>query len=313
MIDIISSSIRIGNFLKEDDCYKAIAAFYCELDKNNPVAHEYFNYLNRYLLEYGFMAFEAVDFLLKNNANNSEAFVRATVKKISALLSTIPDYNKILKLSRELEEKADKYVFDILTHIKGFPNPPVSKPTPKIQQISNELSTAVIRSGVCSWINNPKQALFVSQSKDFLDQYERATAKFRKGFPYNKSIRNIIESYDKSNKLLAKVAENQKLVQFLIKNGIVQGFFYKIIELHETEIVKLRESYKSQPIHPVAIRINGLLSLDRALFFRYRTNNETNYLICRKMNIKYTPDQCITNLFGYRYPTNEYSIFTLPI
>ena len=53
MIDIISSSIRIGNLLKQDPYYQAISEFYWKIDRQNSVAKEYEDFLNRYLLEYG--------------------------------------------------------------------------------------------------------------------------------------------------------------------------------------------------------------------------------------------------------------------
>ncbi len=311
MIDIISSSIHIGNLLKKDQYYKPLFDFYYNINKQNPVEKEYEDLLNRYLLEYGFRTFDAVAQLLKNNANNPNMMVHKTVQDISGVLANIPEYSSILSLSRELYYKIDEYIFNVLTNIKDFPNPPFSQTSPKLQQASNELSTAVIRSGIHNWINKPEQAFLVSQSKNFIDQYEITTSKFRNGFPYNKSILNIIESYAKEQKLLAKWAENQNLVRFLIKNGIVQGFFYKILEINETDIIKIKESYKNEPIHPIAIRINGILPINRTLLFRYRNNNENNYLVCRKINIHFKPNLCITNLFGYRYPTNEHSLFAL--
>ena len=61
MIDIISSSIRIGNLLKQDPYYQAISEFYWKIDRQNSVAKEYEDFLNRYLLEYGFRTFNAVE------------------------------------------------------------------------------------------------------------------------------------------------------------------------------------------------------------------------------------------------------------
>ena len=311
MIDIISSSIRIGNLLKQDPYYQAISDFYWKIDRQNSVAKEYEDFLNRYLLEYGFRTFDAVEYLLKNNANNPEAIVRKTVQEISNVLLSFSEYSLILQLSKELDDKINEYVFNLLTNFKDFHNPPFSKTTPKLRQASNELSTAVIRSGVCNWINKPKLAFKVAQSKDFFEQYETTTSKFRKGFPYNKSVVDIIASYSGEQVVLARLAENQNLVRFLIKNGIVQGFFYKIVEINETDIIKIKESHKNEPIHPVAIRINGLIPMDRTLIFRYKRNNEISYLICRKINMRFGPNICVTNLFGYRYPTNEYSLFVL--
>lgn len=39
--------------------------------------------------------------------------------------------------------------------------------------------------------------------------------------------------------------------------------------------------------------------------------NFKDFPICRKINMRFGPNICVTNLFGYRYPTNEYSLFVL--
>lgn len=110
MIDIISSSIRIGNLLKQDPYYQAISEFYWKIDRQNSVAKEYEDFLNRYLLEYGFRTFNAVDYLLKNNANNPEAIVRKTVQEISNVISGFSEYSLILQLSNELDDKINEYI-----------------------------------------------------------------------------------------------------------------------------------------------------------------------------------------------------------
>lgn len=301
----------MGNLLKQDLRYKTISDFYWKLDRQNPVEKEYEDFLNRYFLEYGFCSFDAVECLLKNNANNPEALARKIVQDILNVLSSFSDYPLILQLSKELDKKVDEYIFNLLTNIKDFPTPPFSKITPKLRQASNELSTAIIRSGICDWINKPELAFKVAQSKDFFDKYEARTLKFRKGFPYNKSVLDIITSYTGDQIKLARLAENQNLVRFLIKNGIVQGFFYKIVEINESDIIKIKESHKNEPIHPVAIRINRLVPMDRNLIFRYKINGKMSYLICRRINMHWAPNICVTNLFGYRYPTNEFSLFVL--
>ena len=306
---MISSSIRIGSYLRENTKFKAVSDFFNKLDPHISGLNEYTSFLSKYFLEYGFCAFNAVALLLKNNANNPNAIVRSSVKEIESELTKFTEYHSILTLSEELEKLTEEYVFELLTNIKDFPKLNIAEVTPKLQQFSNELSTSIIRSGVTNWSNRQAIALLMKKHNGFFEKYEADTNKFRRNFPYNKHIIKAMGTYSKDERILARVAENFNLVRFLIKNGIIQGFFYKIIEVKEKDIIKIREGDKENPIHPVVIKFNGFIPMNHLIYFRYDLKGETNYLICRKINMHFTQNSFTTKLSGYRYPTNEYSLF----
>lgn len=309
---MISSSIRMGGYLRENTKFKTISDFFNKLDLNITGHNEYASLLSKHFLDYGFCSFNAVASLIKNNANNPNAIARHSVKEIDLELAKFTEYPSILTLSEELEKLTEAYVFDLLTNIKDFPQPNIADVTPKLQQLSNELSTSIIRSGVTNWNNSQTIASIMKKHTDFFERYEADTIKYRKNFPYNKYIVNLMVNYRKDEKVLANIAENYNLVRFLIKNGIIQGFFYKIVEVKEKDIIKIKEMAKENPIHPVVVKFNGFIPMNHLIYFRYVLKGETNYLICRKINMHFTQNSFTTKLSGYRYPTNEYFLFNFP-
>ncbi len=86
----------------------------------------------------------------------------------------------------------------------------------KIQQCSNELSTAVLRSGVFSWLSDPQRVSLLKQEMNFVGEYETKTAEFDDLYPYNKNVLKIIDSYSGNRKKIAQYIENIRFVQFLV-------------------------------------------------------------------------------------------------
>ena len=110
----------------------------------------------------------------------------------------------------------------------------------KIQQCSNELSTAVLRSGVLSWINDPKKIELLKKEMPFVGEYESKTAAFEHLHPYNSGTLKVINSYSGNKKKIVQNIENIKFIQFLTRCSILQGFFFELFEISEPHITKIK-------------------------------------------------------------------------
>lgn len=156
MIDIISSSIRMGKKLREYDDVKSIYEFFSQIvnEKSNPWAFEYVKLVSDKFAQYGLNAFSVVDKILEQNLENKNDFAKRTASDIKSYVTGKPYYNDILVLSQKYSAIIDEYVTQLLWQTNDYPQIKLDNVTLKIQQCSNELSTSILRSGVLSWIGN---------------------------------------------------------------------------------------------------------------------------------------------------------------
>ena len=313
MIDIISSSIRLGKLLREHEELNSLYAFFSEIiaDKSNPWAFEYIKLISDKFSLYGLYAFDVVDKIIEQNLNNEDGFVKSTIYEIKSLVVGKENYKEILDKSRKYGAILNKYIAQLLCQINDYPLIELKNISLKIQQCSNELSTAVLRSGVLSWINDPKKVELLKKEMPFVGEYESKTAEFERLHPYNNGALKVINSYNGNRKKIAQNIENIKFVQFLTRCGIVQGFFFELFEIPESRIIKIKEIYKDKSIHPVIIKTDLIYPSNHLFLFKYIWDEKVAYLLTKRMTIHFTPNEGSTTLYGYCYPTNEYSLLKI--
>lgn len=311
MIDIISSSIRLGTFLREKTKYKVLYDFYFNVPKNDSNVYSYLRLLNHNFSRYGFYGFDCVANIIKNNIKNPPNEIAPTIAKpISAYLDNQENYADIICSSKELGEIVEKYIDETIMNISNFPCLNISEQTLKLQQISNELSTAVLRSGLYSWLNDPRYIEILKKNLDFVGTYEKQTEKW-KNRPYSKDVINIINGLNKEQKVVAYSIENINFVRFLIRNGIMQGFFFELFEITEDKIHKIKELNKDKNVHAIVLKTNMFFPNNQLMLFKYRYNGEVKYILARKVVPKFGSQEASTTISGYCYPTNEYNLFRM--
>lgn len=218
MIDIISSSIRFGKLLREHEELNSIYIFFSEIvnEKSNPWAFEYVKLLSNKLSQYGLFSFDIVDKIIEQNLNNENHLAKRTVLGIKSFLLSKANYSDILDQSKKYDEILNTYIARLLSQINDYPQIALQNISLKIQQCSNELSTAVLRSGVFSWLSDPQRVSLLKQEMNFVGEYETKTAEFDDLYPYNKNVLKIIDSYSGNRKKIAQYIENIRFVQFLV-------------------------------------------------------------------------------------------------
>lgn len=313
MIDIISSSIRLGKLLREHEELNSLYAFFSEIiaDKSNPWAFEYIKLISDKFSRYGLYAFDVVDKIIEQNLNNEDDFVKSAVSGIKSLVVSKDNYGEILDKSKKYGAILNKYIAQLLCQINDYPLIELENISLKIQQCSNELSTAVLRSGVLSWINDPQKVELLKKEMPFVGEYESKTAAFEHLHPYNSSTLKVINSYSGNRKKIAQNIENIKFIQFLTRGGILQGFFFELFEISESNIIKIKEIYKDQSIHPVIIKTDLIYPSNHLFLFKYTLGEKVAYLLAKRITIHFTPNEGSTTLYGYCYPTNEYSLLKI--
>ena len=312
MIDIISSSIRIGHYIRLNTEFKSIYDFYHEQDKTDIFSYEYRDLLKHHFNLYGFFTFDYVDRLIIANLESQEEIARNMAKEIKDNIFSKKQYPNVLKATQTLGRIIAKYIGQLMTNISTCPVLELTPQTQKLQHISNELSTSILRSGVFSWLANPLKAKQLQQQSEILQSYEAETEIFRsKSHPYNSNIRKYIKSLPKESQKVAYLAENLKFLEFIINNAILQGFFFDLFDIHENDIIKIKELNKQNAIHPVIIKTSKFFPDNHLMFFRFSANEEIKYILAKRMTIKFSQDDFSTILYGYTYPTNEYRLLTI--
>ncbi len=310
MIDIISSSIRLGKLLKQHNELKIISDFFSQIveDKTNPWAFEYVKLVSTKFVKYGLYAFDVVDKILTENLEGEDEFVINMASNIQSFVSSHSNYSDILILSKKYGEILNDYISELLRQIDDYPKIKLENISLKIQQCSNELSTAVLRSGVLSWIIDPLKVQLLKKEMSFVEKYEIQTAEFEHLYPYNKNVLKIIDSLNPNQKKIAYQIENIKFVQYLLRVGILQGFFFDLFDITEVHITKIKEIYEDKSIHPVIIRTDIIYPTNHLFLFRYTNKGKVSYLLVKSMTINISNGIGSTTLSGYCYPTNEYSL-----
>lgn len=312
MIDIISSSLRIGRYIRVNTKFKSIYDFYHERENSNIFLSEYRNLLKHNFSLYGFCAFDYVDKLIVANLEGEEEIARKLAKGIKDNICSKKQYADILEDSQVLGRIIAKYIEQLITNISTCPILELTPQTQKLQHISNELSTSILRSGVFSWLSNPLKSKHVRQDSQFLQDYEAATEIFReRSHPYNPKILKYIKALPKRRQELAYLGENIRFLEFIINNAILQGFFFDLFDISESDIIKIKELNQQKAIHSIMIKTSKFFPDNHLMFFRLSTKEEIKYILAKKMTIKFSQDEFSTTLYGYTYPTNEYRLFTI--
>lgn len=311
MIDIISSSIRIGYYIRLNTEYKKIYDFYHDEEKSNMIFAEYKDLLKRHFNRYGFYAFDYVHKLIVANLENKDEIAKNMAWKMQDNVFLRKEYSDILKSTQVLGGIIAKYIGELMAKITTCPVLEISPQTQKMQHLSNELSTSILRSGVFSWLLNPIKAKQIQQQSYILQNYEIETEKFRKAHPYNKNICKYIESLPPKSREVAYLAENMKFLEFLIKNAIIQGFFFNLFDIYEEDVIKIKEINKQNAIHPIVIKISKIFHDNHLMLFRFSADDGIKYILVRKMTINFSQNDCTTTLYGYTYPTNEYRLLVI--
>ncbi len=313
MIDIISSSIRLGKLLREHKELNSLYVFFAEIvaDQSNPWMFEYIKLLSDNFSLYGLYAFDFVDKIIEQNLSNEDDFAKNIISEIKSHIVSKENYKEILDKSKKYGTILNKYIAQLLCQTNDYLLIELENISLKIQQCSNELSTAVLRSGVLSWIIDPKKVVLLKKEMSFVSEYESKTAAFDHLLPYNINTLKVINSCSGNRKKIAQSIENIKFIQFLTRCGILQGFFFELFEIFESNIIKIKEIYKDQSIHPVIIKTNLIYPSNHLFLFKYTWGEQVAYLLTKRMTIHFTPDEASTTLYGYCYPTNEYSLLKI--
>ena len=314
MIDIISSSIRLGKLLREHDELNNIAVFFSQIvnEKSNPCAFEYVKLVSSKFGQYGLYAFDVVDRILIQNLENEDDFAKRMALKIRTLVTAKSNYKEVLGLSKKYGAVLNDYVGQLLTKTNDYPQIKIENVSLKIQQCSNELSTAILRSGVLSWISDSDKIEILKKEMSFVGEYEAQTAEFEHLHPYNKNIRKVINSLSSKQRKIAYQIENIRFVQYLSRCGMLQGFFFELFDITESHIMKIKESYIDQSIHPIIIKTDLIYPTNHMFLFRYFFEGKVSYLLAKRVTIQFSCEhKSTTTLIGYRYPTNEYSLLRI--
>ena len=314
MIDIISSSIRLGKLFKEHVELKSIADFFSNVidEKSNTWAFDYIKLVSSKFNQYGLYAFNVVDQILADNIESGNETAKKIASEMKTFITGKNEYNDILCLSKKYGKILNDYIAQLISQTNDYPQIKLENISLKIQQCSNELSTAILRSGVLSWVSDPAKIEVLKKEMSFVGQYESQTAEFEHLHPYNKNVLKIINSLDGIKKKIAYHVENIRFVQYLSRCGILQGFFFELFEIPESHIARMKEIRKDKSIHPVIIKTDLIYPNNHLFLFRYYCGDKATYLLAKRMTIKFSQDEgSSTTLYGYCYPTNEYSLLKI--
>ncbi len=309
MIDIISSSIRLGRYLRNSSDYTILYDFYNNQINNKEIAYSYKSLLEKGFFKYGFHGFDYARHIINEGFNSPDPKAAMLAKPIKEFLDEQPNYDMIIEKSKELGSITDKYIADLITNINTFPLINISTKSLKLQQLSNELSTSIIRSGVLHWLTEPNLHDILKKESDFITVYERETESIRT-VPYCKKIRKYISKLDPQKQQVAQAMENISFIQHIVKNGLVQGFFFELYDFPEERIVKIKEINKEKSIHAISLKLDFAFPNEHIMLFRYTFKNKVNYLLADRINIRFrSGESCTTTIRGCCYPTNEYLLF----
>lgn len=311
MIDIISSAIRIGEYIRQNTKYGCIYNYYNSNELSESHGASYKDLLKRNFNTYGFFSFDYTDKLIDTALKSQDPLAQSLVRPIANNIINKPEYLDILSSTKELGTIISKFLSDLIHISPQLPILEITPNTHKLQHLSNELSTAVLRSGVLSWINNPILKMQFQQQSQFLKNFETATANYRNEHPYNRAIRKYIELLPNQQKKLAYFAENLYLIDYLIRNAILQGFFFEMFDVPEGSIIKIKELNSQNAIHPLIIRTSAFFPDNHIMFFRFSYQGLTKYILATKMTMRFSIDNFSTTIYGYTYPTNEYHLLTI--
>lgn len=314
MIDIISSSIRLGKLLREHGELNNIAVFFSQIvdEKSNPWAFEYVKLVASKFGQYGLYAFDVVDQILIQNLENENDFAKKMALEIRTFVTAKSNYKEVLGLSKKYGAVLNDYIGQLLTKTNDYPQIKIENVSLKIQQCSNELSTAILRSGVLSWISDPGKIEILKKEMSFVGEYEAQTTEFEHLHPYNKNTRKVINSLSTKQRKIAYQIENIRFVQYLSRCGMLQGFFFELFDIPESHIMKIKEIYRDQSIHPIIIKTDLIYPTNHMFLFRYFFEGKVSYLLAKRVTIHFLhEDKSTTTLIGYRYPTNEYSLLRI--
>lgn len=310
MIDVISSSIRLGRAIRDNSAYTLLYKYYkIQCDDSGVPACTYRDLLNTNFTKYGFYSFDYVNRIVNGNLTDEEETAVHLAKAIRAHLDSCNDYEKIVILSKEAGAILERFIDALFTSTPDFPVLDIPNKTLKMQQLSNELSTAILRTGLFSLFTDSLLVTTVKKDPAFAAQYEKQTEGYRKKSPYSKEIREIIKGLDKGHRRVADAIEGIYFMKHLVRNGIMQGFFFELYDITEEQISMYKESYSRKSIHPIVIKTGLVFPSSQLMLFRYTLCGQTNYLLARKIEIHFSPEECYSKISGYCYPTNEYRLF----
>ena len=74
---------------------------------------------------------------------------------------------------------------------------------------------------------------------------------------------------------------------------------------------RIKEIDKDRSIHPIIIKTDLIYPSNHLFLFKYTWGEKVAYLLTKRMTIHFTPDEASTTLYGYCYPTNEYSLLKI--
>ena len=112
----------------------------------------------------------------------------------------------------------------------------------------------------------------------FAGEYEAQTAEFDHLYPYNKNTRKVINSLSTERRKIAYQIENLRFVRYLSRCGILQGFFFELFDIPESHIMKIKERYIDQSIHPIIIKTDLIYPTNHMFYLDIFLKEK--YLIC---------------------------------
>lgn len=312
MIDIISSSIRLGRYIRDNSDFKDLYDFFTiQIEDEDITLFEYKKMLIGYFDKYGFYCFNYVDKVIECNLDNTNDIVRNISKSIKVHLEKFKNYNTILNKSKELGCIVENYITQLTLKFNTFPQIDIPINSLHLQQISNELSTSILRSGVFSVFTNPESIRLIKKESEFAKEYQNFIDSNEDLRPYCKKVMKFINGFDSEKKKIALIMENIRFIRFIVLKGITQGFFFELFNISENQIYKIKETHKDKKIHPVILKTSFIFTHDNLMLFKYENENRVSYLLAEKIVFKYENGAAETKLYGYSYPTNEYSLFEM--
>lgn len=94
-------------------------------------------------------------------------------------------------------------------------------------------------------------------------------------------------------------------------DGFYTGLFIELFDIPKSHIMQIKEMHKKISIHPVIIKTDLIYPSNHLFLFRYIWDEKVSYLLTKRMKIHFSGNQATTTLFGYCYPTNEYSLLKI--